>query len=161
MAASLVRWDPFRDLAGFRQAMDRMFEDTLGRASGRNSEDELGAWTLSIDVAEDNDEYVVSAAVPGVSPEDIEIGIDDDVLTISGEFEDKRKKEAKNYVRQELRYGSFRRSLRLPPTVDVEKAKAEFEHGMLTLHLPKRPEAKARSIKITPQGVLEGSKAAK
>ena len=158
MAASLVRWDPFRDLAGFRQAMDRMFEDTLGRASGRSNEDELGAWTLGIDVAEDNDEYLVSAAVPGVAPEQIEIGIDDDVLTISGEFEDKRKKEEKSYVRQELRYGSFRRSLRLPPTVDVEKAKADFEHGMLTLHLPKRPEAKARSIKITPQGVIEGGK---
>jgi len=159
MATSLVRWDPFRDLAGFRQAMDRVFEDTFNRTpAARNGEDELGAWTLGIDVTEDNDEYVVTAAVPGVAPEDIDISIEDDVLTISGDFEDKRKKEEKNYVRQELRYGSFRRSLRLPPTVDADKAHASFEQGMLRLQLPKRPEAKARSIKITPQGVIEGGK---
>ena len=157
MATSLVRWDPFRDLAGFRQMVDRLFEDAFSRTPSRNGEDELSAWTLGIDVTEDNDEYLVTAAVPGVAPEDVDISIDDDVLTISGEWQDREKQEQKNYVRQELRYGAFRRSLRLPPTVDTEKANAQFEHGVLRLHLPKRAEAKARTIKITPHGVIEGA----
>ena len=82
--------------------------------------------------------------------------MEDDVLTIKGEFEHKEEASEENYLRREIRYGSFQRQLRLPPTVDAEKADARFEHGMLRLSLPKKPEARARSIKITPQGVLNG-----
>ena len=75
---------------------------------------------------------------------------------LKGEFSHKEEANEQNYLRREIRYGSFERQLRLPPTVDAEKASASFEHGMLRLVLPKKPEARARSIKITPQGVVEG-----
>jgi len=115
----------------------------------RNGED-LGVSNLSLDVYETPENFVVKAAVPGMAPEDVDISVEDDVLTIKGEHEQKEEVTEDNYLRHELRWGSFQRSLRLPPTVDAEKADAAFENGVLTLTLPKKPEARARSIKITP-----------
>lgn len=155
MATSVTRWSPMTDIVNFRNAFDRLWEETFRPT--RNGE-ELGPSGLGMDVAETNDSYIVTAAIPGVAPEDVNIEIDDDVLTISGEFERRGQQEDAQYIRQELRYGSFKRSLRLPPTVDAEHAEAKFEHGMLNLVLPKKPEARARTLKITPKGVIEGSK---
>ncbi|MGD9935426.1 MAG: Hsp20/alpha crystallin family protein [Dehalococcoidia bacterium] len=159
MATSLTRWDPFGELAGMRTMLDRFFDEGLPRHLHRSSE-ELGAGTLGIDIVENGDELVVKAHVPGIDPKDVDISIEDDVLTIKGETRSEEEKKDDNYLRRELRYGSFQRSLRLPPTVDVEKASAKFENGELKLTLPKRPESKARSIKITPQGVIEGTSSA-
>jgi HSP20 family protein len=156
MATTLTRWDPFGELANMRSVMDRMFNQPLGRFPAlRNAGEDLGAASLGLDVIETNEEYVVKAAIPGVDPKDVDIQVDDDVLTIKGEFQQKDEVNEENYLRRELRYGSFQRSLRLPPTVDAEKAAAVFEHGVLKLTLPKKAEAKAKSIKITPTGVLE------
>jgi len=157
MATALTRWDPAADFAAMRNMMDRLFEQPFPRLSFRNGE-ELGAATLSLDVIETGDTYVVKAAVPGVDPKDVEISVEEDVLTIRGEFNKQEESRDENYLRREIRSGSFQRQLRLPPTVEPEKAKATFEHGMLTLTIPKKPEARARSIKITPQGVIDAPK---
>lgn len=159
MATSLTRWDPFSELTGMRSLLDRFFDEGLPRQLQRTSE-ELGPGTLGIDVVENGEELVVKAHVPGIDPKDVDISIEDDVLTIRGETRSEEEKKDDNYLRRELRYGSFQRSLRLPPTVDVEKASAKFENGELKLTLPKKPESKARSIKITPQGVIEGTSSA-
>ena len=157
MATALTRWDPAGDFAAMRNMMDRLFDQGFGRFPAlRNSED-FGPASLSLDVVENGENFVVRAAVPGVEPKDVEISVDEDILTIKGEFSTREEKEEENYLRREIRAGSFQRQLRLPPTVDPEKADAKFEHGMLTLTLPKKPEARARSIKITPQGVIEGT----
>lgn len=158
MATALTRWDPAADFAAMRNVMDRLFDQPFTRLPFRASED-LGNTTLSLDVVENGDSYVVKAAVPGVDPKDVEISVDEDVLTIKGEFNKQEETTDENYIRREIRSGSFLRQLRLPPTVEPEKAEAKFEHGMLTLSIPKKAEAKARSIKITPQGVIEGEKA--
>lgn len=157
MANTLTRWDPAADFAAMRNVMDRLFEQPFQRLPFRASED-LGNTTLSLDVVENGDSYVVKAAVPGIDPKDVEISVDEDVLTIKGEFNKQEETKDENYIRREIRSGSFVRQLRLPPTVEPEKAEAKFEHGMLTLSIPKKAEAKARSIKITPQGVIEGEK---
>lgn len=157
MATALTRWDPAADFAAMRNVMDRLFEQPFTRLPFRTSED-LGNTTVSLDVVENGDSYVVKAAVPGVDPKDVEISVDEDVLTIKGEFNKQEETKDENYIRREIRSGSFLRQLRLPPTVEPEKAEAKFEHGMLTLSIPKKAEAKARSIKITPQGVIEGEK---
>jgi HSP20 family protein len=157
MPNQLTRWDPFAEFHSLRTAMDRLFDQGAGRV-GMARGDELEARTLGIDVVETNDDYVVKAAIPGIDPKDVDISIQDDVLTISGKFEEKHEEKDQHYIRQELSYGEFHRSLKLPPTVEVDKANAKFEHGMLELHLPKRPEARARSLKITPQGVIEAEK---
>ncbi|HET7737351.1 MAG TPA: Hsp20/alpha crystallin family protein [Tepidiformaceae bacterium] len=157
MAASLTRWDPFQELASMRNVLDRVFDQGIGRLPVRNG-DELGAATLGLDVYETNDEYVVKAAVPGIDPKDVSIEVEDDVLTIKGETRQSEEVKEETYLRRELRWGSFSRALRLPPTVDAENAQATFEHGVLKLSLPKKAEAKSKTIKITPQGVIEGAK---
>jgi HSP20 family protein len=155
---TVTRWNPVNELMEFRNAMDRMFDERFRPAIRTVNNEDLGRSALSMDVTETNDEFVVTAAIPGVAPDDVNIQIEDDVLTISGEFRKEEKSEAEHYIRQELRYGSFERALRLPPTIDADKADAQFEHGMLRLVLPKKPEARSRTLKITPKGVIEASK---
>lgn len=157
MATTLTRWDPSADFAAMRNVMDRLFDQPLNRLPFRGGED-LGNSTLSLDVVENGDTYVIKAAVPGVDPKDVEISVEEDILTIRGEFNKQEETTEETYLRREIRSGSFLRQLRLPPTVEPEKAQASFEHGMLTLSIPKKAEARARSIKITPQGVIEGAK---
>ncbi len=156
MATAITRWDPANDFAAMRGMMDRLFDQSFGRLPALRGGEDLGVSSIGLDVYETNDAFVVKAAIPGVEPEKVDISVEDDVLTIKGDFEQKDETTEGSYVRRELRYGSFQRALRLPPTVDADKAQASFEHGMLKLTLPKKPEARARSFKITPQGVIEG-----
>lgn len=160
MAGALTRWDPAAELASMRSAMDRLFEQSFGRPFFRvgRADEDFGPNTLGLDVYETPNEYIVKAAVPGMDPKDVDISVEDDVLTIRGETEAKDEASEGQYLRREIRYGRFERSLRLPPTVDAEKAHAHFEHGMLKLTLPKKPEARSRTIKITADGVIEGEK---
>lgn len=158
MATAISRWDPTTDITSMRNMMDRLFEGSFGRFPAfRPASEELGAAALGLDVYETNDALVVKAAIPGVNPQDLDIAVEDDVLTIKGEFKQESSSDENQYHRRELRYGSFERSLRLPPTVDAERAEATFENGMLKLEVPKKAEAKARSIKITPRGVISDS----
>lgn len=153
MTTTLTRWDPFAELGTLRQMMDRMFEG-FARMPLWRTEDGLEAATLAVDVVETKDAFLVKAAVPGVDPKDVHVEVEDGVLTIRGEFRKEEEHEGEAVIRRELQYGAFQRSLRLPPTVDVERAEAKFEHGMLHIRLPKKPEARARTIRITP--VVEG-----
>ena len=157
MATAITRWDPASEFGTMRNVMDRLIEQSFGRIPAFRSGEDLATSALGLDVYETNDSYVVKAAIPGVDPEKVDISVEDDILTIKGEFERKEEATEANYIRRELTYSAFQRSLRLPPTVDADHANAQFEHGMLTLTLPKKPEAQARTIKITPGGVVEGS----
>ena len=161
MPTSLTRWDPATQFSTMRNLMDRLFDQSFGRLPSMRGGEDLGPATLSLDVIENGDNYVVKAAIPGVDPKDVDISVEDDVLTIKGDYEKREETNEENYVRRELRYGSFLRTLRLPPTVDAEHADAQFENGMLKLTLPKKAEARARSIKITPNGVIDGQSEAK
>ena len=155
MPSTVSRWDPSSEFTTMRNLMDRFFEQGRGRLPFRSSED-LGPSSLALDVIETGEDFVVKAAVPGINPADVEISVEDDVLSIKGEFHQGEETNEDSYLRRELRFGSFQRTLRLPPTVDAERAQAKFEHGVLTLTLPKKPEARARSIKITANGVIDG-----
>ncbi len=143
---SITRWEPFRDLISLREAMDRLFEESWVRPRA--------GWllpteeTLAIDMYETPDNVVVKTAVPGVKPEDIDITITGNSLTIVGEAKAEERVEEKNYIRRERRYGRFSRSISLPSGVQGEKAEATFEHGLLTLTIPKAEEAKPKVIKV-------------
>ncbi len=143
---SITRWEPFRDLISLREAMDRLFEESWVRPRAR--------WllpigeTLAIDMYETADSVVVKTAVPGVKPEDIDITITGNSLTIAGETKAEEKVEEENYIRRERRYGRFSRSVTLPSGVQGEKAEATFDHGLLTLTIPKAEEAKPKVIKV-------------
>ena len=158
MASNITRWDPMTEMANMRSLMDRLFDQSFGRFPAFRSGEEFGTSSIGLDVYETGNEYVVNAQIPGVDPKDVDISVDDDVLTIKGDFQHKEDVNDDQYLRREIRSGHFERSLRLPPTVDAERAQASFEHGMLRLTLPKKPEARSRSLKITPQGVIEGEK---
>ncbi len=145
--ANIVRWEPFRDLISLREAMDRLFEESFIRPRAGWLAP-LGAEALAVDVYETDQDVVVKSSVPGVKPDDIDITITGDTLTIKGETKSEEKVEKANYIRQERRYGAFSRSLTLPTTIVAEKAKAEFENGVLTLTLPKAEEVKPKTIKV-------------
>ena len=134
--AELVRWSPARDTVSLREAMDRLFEESFLRPDLFGT-GEAAAGALPLDMYETENDVVVKASVPGVKPEDIEVTVTGDLLTIKGEFKSEEKTEKRNFLRQERRYGSFCRQLGLPVRVDSNKATASFENGILTLTLPK------------------------
>ena len=144
---NLVRWEPIRDLVSLREAMDRLFEDSLVRPQP-DWATPTGPGAFAVDVYETEDAVVVKSAIPGVKPEDIDISLTGDTLTIKGETKSEEKVEEENYVRREMRYGSFVRTLSIPTSVVVDKADAEFENGVLTLTLPKAEEVKPKAIQI-------------
>ncbi len=143
---SIVRWEPFRDLMSLREAMDRLFEESFVRPRREWLAPAEGA--LALDMYETEDSVVVKSAVPGVKPDEIDISISGNTLTISGETKTEEELKEENYIRRERRYGSFSRSVVLPEGLDLERADAAFEDGLLTLTIPKAPEAKAKVIKI-------------
>jgi len=144
--AELVRWEPFRELISLREAMDRLFEESFVRPFGWLAP--TGVETLAIDMYETPENIVVKASIPGVNPEDIDVSISGDVLTIKGEVKEEKEVKEENYIRRERRYGSFCRSVALPVQVDANKAKAEYENGVLTLTLPKAEAVKPKVIKV-------------
>jgi HSP20 family protein len=137
---------PFGELLSLRQAMDRLFEDSFVRPrSGDASEP-----GMPLDVYTTPDALVVEAALPGVKPEDVEISLLGDQLTLSATTQSQRDSEDNGYLVREVRRGSFSRSLTLPQNVKGEAANATFENGILRLSIPKAEEAKPRQIRITP-----------
>ncbi|HIE38933.1 MAG TPA: Hsp20/alpha crystallin family protein [Anaerolineales bacterium] len=145
--SNLIRWEPFRDLISLREAMDRLFEESFVRPRGgwiRAGEME----TLAVDMYETEDSIVVKATVPGVTPEDLDISLTGDTLTIRGEVKREEEVKEENYLRRERYYGSFCRSLPLPTQVVADDAEAVFENGVLTLTLPKAEEVRPRAIKV-------------
>lgn len=132
---ALMRWEPFEDLVPFRTAVSRFFR-------GEPIPD------LAVDVYETDKDVVVKASLPGVKPEDIKISVAGDVLNIKAEVKSEEKVEKKNYVYQERRYGKVSREIRLPAEVLTDQSKAEFEHGVLTLTMPKTEKGERRTIKV-------------
>jgi HSP20 family protein len=127
--------------------MDRLFEDSFVQQPGRWPAVAEGSF-LAVDVYETEDTVVVEAPVPGLKPEDVEITISGDTLTIKGETKSEEKVEREKYIRQERRYGSFCRAVALPEGLDRDKAEADFEDGVLKVTFPKLEEVKPKSIKV-------------
>jgi len=145
---SLVRWEPFNDLISLRDAMDRLFEESFIQPSKTWLAPWRGSGQLPLDVYETDEEIVVKASVPGIKPEDIDITITGDTLTIKGESESEEEVERERYICRERRYGAFTRSVTLPGGINTDEAEASFEDGVLTLHIPKAEEVKPKTIAV-------------
>ncbi len=144
---AIERWHPFTELMSLRQAMDRLFEDSFVRPSrfvGALGETAIPA----LDVYQTPNEVVVKATLPGVKPEDVNIDITGETLTIKGESKAEKEIKEKDYLYQERRYGAFSRSVVLPGGLKTDKADAAMEDGVLTLTIPKAEEVKPRAIKV-------------
>lgn len=142
---ALARWDPFREMISLREAMDRLFEESfvwppLAPLRTRG--------TLAVDVRETDDAFIINASVPGLKPEDLNINVVGDTVTISGEIKEETKEEEASYIYRERRFGSFTRTVTLPTTLDPDKAEAVIENGVLTLTIPKAEAAKPKAIKV-------------
>ncbi|MCX8213538.1 MAG: Hsp20/alpha crystallin family protein [SAR202 cluster bacterium] len=138
----LQRWAPFTDARRFEYALNRLWRDS----DVRNGES--ASWRLPLDVAQDADNIVVKATIPGFKPEDIKAGIENKVLTINAETPSEAQGEETEYLLRERRTGSYQRSIRLPDTVDADKAESTYDNGVLTITVPKQEEKKARQIEI-------------
>ena len=157
MAGNITRWSPFGDvgtsdlgsgLLSLRHAMDRLFQDAFVRPSEFFGSTGNGQSSLAMDVYETENDCVVTAAIPGVRPEDVEITVQGDVLTVKAEAKTEQESEKGTYHLRERRVSSLFRQLRLPVAVETDKADARFENGILTLRLPKAAEARERRIRI-------------
>jgi HSP20 family protein len=146
---SLMRFDPEREFLSLRDAMNRLMEESfvlpsmIGevRGSGRS-------WGLAVDMYETNDNLVVKASVPGIKPEQLDVTVQGETLTIKGETQDEQEREQGRYHVRERRHGAFSRTLTLPFPIQSDKVQATFENGVLMLTLPKAEEIKPRNIKV-------------
>jgi HSP20 family protein len=147
----LARRNAYRELASMQDVLNRFFDEgfssDLSTALMNNS--------LAMDVVENTDEFVVKATVPGINPEDLDVSYTGDTLTIKGEIKDEKVDEKSQYHLRERRYGSFCRSVTLPNRINADKIDANFENGILTLHLPKAEEVKPKRISITPHNLID------
>ncbi len=142
----LQRWDPIRDFERFHEEMDRIFR---GLGTGRAVPVQTDVTCpFAVDVLEDKDQVVLKAELPGVNPKDVDLHVEDNVLTISGEKKLEHEDKKDSYLRIERYYGKFSRAFTLPPYVDPNQVSAEYKDGVLTVTLPKRPETKPRQIQV-------------
>ncbi len=135
----LARWEPFRELA-------RVFDEPF--FGGLSTGDGTCRWCPAVDVSEDDKEILVSADLPGIDPKQVEITVRDNILSLNGERKAEKEEKGESYHRVERSYGSFSRSFALPSSVDEAKVSAEYQDGVLRIHLPKREEAKPRKILV-------------
>jgi HSP20 family protein len=147
------RPSPFGELMTLRQAMDRLFDDDY--RPFRWMSGGLDGPALPLDVTTSDDALTIEAALPGIKPEDVDITIENGTVRISGKTADERKAEEGSYVVQEIRRGSFSRTVTLPNGLEADKATATFENGILRLEIPKAEQVKPRQIKIS--AVSEGN----
>jgi HSP20 family protein len=130
--------------------LDRFFEEPI-------SDWQTSSWGLALDVAEDEDEFIVKASVPGINPDDLDITVTKNTLTIQGEVKQEEEREEERYHLRERRYGRFARSITLPTSVDADEIEANYDNGVLTLHLPKTEEMKPKRIEVkSGEKLLEG-----
>lgn len=155
---SMMRWEPMGDMMSLRNAMDRLLEDSFIRPSRLWQEHGSGELPLELDMYQTDKDIVVKTAIPGLKPEEVDISITGDVLTIKGEHKEEKEIKEENYLRKERRYGTFHRSLQMPVSVKSDKAEAVFENGMLTLILPKAEEVKPKQIKVKAKPIAESGK---
>ena len=140
---AVVRFDPFRDITTLRDEMNRLFSRTVGDGVSSGS-----AWTPAVDIFDTEDAIVLKAELPGLAAEDIEIEIDDNVLTLRGERRFQETVDEGRFYRLERAYGHFQRSVTLPQGVKADEISAGFESGVLTVRVPKADEVKPRKIAV-------------
>ena len=143
---NLTRYNPLGEAVSLRQAMDRLFEDSF--VTPWSWRTVAGAAWPAVDVHETPEDVVVTAALPGIKPEEVEITLTGQMLTLRGEFKAAENVEEGRYLFQERRYGTFHRQIQLPIRVQGDHAQASFDNGLLTLRIPKADEVKPRQIQI-------------
>jgi HSP20 family protein len=152
---ALVRWEPFRELVALQNEMSRWMGQLPGSATPTNGP-QASTWLPSVDVWETENELVLSFDLPGIAEDEIAVELDDDVLTVSGRRERTTEHSNERFYRFERRYGTFARSVTLPPGVQDDAIKADYENGVLEIRVPKPQEQKPRRIEVGSSVAIEG-----
>lgn len=145
MRMTFNRLEPFRGAATLQEQVNRLLGNVLERSA---EESNLTSWAPAADIYETEHELVVKADLPEIDPKDLDIRVENNILTIRGERKFEKKVNEENYLRVERAYGAFSRSFSLANTVNAEAIKADYQNGVLTLTIPKREEAKPKQIKV-------------
>jgi len=145
---ALIRWDPFREMSGLQERMNRLLSDFRTRAPFGEEELTQGAWIPAVDIYETKESILLNVELPGVTKEDISLEVKDSTLMLRGEKKLEKDVKEENFHRMERAYGSFTRAFTLPSTVQQDKVKAKFRDGILEIVLPKAEEAKPKQIKV-------------
>jgi HSP20 family protein len=145
----VTRWNPYRELNALQSRLGQLFE---GQLNGHEESLSTGAFVPAVDIYEDEQGVQLNLEVPGVEGKDLDIRVENNILTVSGERKFASEKKEENFRRVERRYGSFSRSFTLPSTLSTENVGADYNHGVLTISLAKRAEAKPKQIKVTVGG---------
>ncbi|MCS7206936.1 MAG: Hsp20/alpha crystallin family protein [Dehalococcoidia bacterium] len=151
---TLRRWEPFRELEAAARRMERMMDELFGPS--RLLEPAREVWAPRLDVFQEKDKVVVKANLPGVPPDKVEVSFQENVLTIEGEVKEEREVKEEDYLLRERAYGSFYRSVTLPAGLDTDKAEAHYENGVLTITIPRLPEAQRKTIRVRTGKTVEG-----
>jgi len=150
---AIIRWDPFRELSSLDDQFNRLWR---GLAENRGRQE---SWLPAVDVFDQTDAVVLKAELAGMDPDDIEISVEDNVLTIKGERKFEEKVDDERYYRIERRFGSFQRSLALPQGVNAEDISASYDDGILEVRVPKAEEEKPKKITVQARKTVEGQTA--
>jgi len=150
----ITRWDPFREFVTLQDRMNRLFRDSQG-----GQEEALTTTTFAppVDVYEDEHNITLKIEVPGIDEKDIDVRVENNILTVHGERKFEKEEKEENYRRVERQYGSFTRTFTLPQTVDSENVQANYDKGVLKIELAKKEEAKPKQIKINVGSATQGS----
>ena len=148
---AIIRWDPFREMTQVQNQVNRLVDQMWG---GRQE-----SWMPAVDVFDKQDAVVLKAELAGMDPDDIQIEVEDNVLTIKGERNFEEKVDEERYYRVERRYGSFQRSLALPQGVKADEIQAAYDDGILTVTVPKAEEEKPKKIEVKATKAVEAKKA--
>jgi HSP20 family protein len=153
----LSRWDPMREMMSMRSQMDRVLNDWLTTAGGWREGESGGMHHLLLDVSESDEAYNVCASIPGIKPEDLNISVQNNTLTIQGETKQEQDREGEQWHLRERRYGQFQRTITLPTNIEPDQIGAEYTDGVLTLTLPKSRESMPRKINVRSGSRQEGT----
>lgn len=145
MRMTFNRWEPYRGATTLQDQVNRLLGNVLERST---EESNLTSWAPAADIYETEHELVVKADLPEIDPKDLDIRVENNILTIRGERKFEKKVNEENYLRVERAFGAFSRSFSLANTVNAEAIKADYQNGVLTLTIPKREEAKPKQIKV-------------
>lgn len=147
----LTRWNPLREMERMQSEMERLFNEGMMALPRGEEAMTLAEWSPVVDISEDDKEFLVKAELPEVKKEDVKVTVKDNVLTLCGERKAEKEEKGKKYHRIERSYGSFERSFTVPEAISTAKISSEFKDGLLTVHLPKDPNAQPKATEIKVQ----------
>ena len=153
---ALARWTPVNELTGLHNTMDRLFSDLF--ESMESSGSQPATFRLPVDIKETKDGYEIKAPIAGFKPEDVEVTFADGVLSIKATHKEEKSKQEGNYIRREVFFGNFQRQILLPPDVQGDNIKASFDHGLLTVEVPRKAKVQPKRIEVRSSQAKEGSR---